>query len=51
MRSWDKYCEDTEKAFRHFRDCIWQPVYITENPFIIMSSEPQQTRITRKLFI
>lgn len=29
MRSWDKYCEDTEKAFVHFRDCIWQPVYIT----------------------
>lgn len=29
MRSWDKYCEDTEKAFKHFRDCIWQPVYIT----------------------
>ena len=28
MRSWDKYCEDTEKAFVHFRDCIWQPVYI-----------------------
>lgn len=28
MRSWDKYCEDTEKAFKHFRDCIWQPVYI-----------------------
>lgn len=22
MRSWDKYCEDTEKAFKHFRDCI-----------------------------
>lgn len=29
MRSWDKYCEDTEKTFKHFRDCIWQPVYIT----------------------
>jgi hypothetical protein len=29
MRSWEKYCEDTEKAFVHFRDCIWQPVYIT----------------------
>lgn len=22
MRSWDKYCEDTEKAFVHFIDCI-----------------------------
>ncbi len=29
MRSWDKYCEDTEKAFVHFIDCIDQPVYIT----------------------
>lgn len=29
MRSWDKYCEDTEKAFKHFIDCFWQPVYIT----------------------
>lgn len=29
MRSWDKYCEDTEKAFKHFIDCIDQPVYIT----------------------
>ena len=28
MRSWDKYCEDTEKAFVHFIDCIDQPVYI-----------------------
>lgn len=28
MRSWDKYCEGIEKAFKHFRDCIWQPVYI-----------------------
>ncbi len=28
MRSWDKYCEDTEKTLKHFRDCIWQPVYI-----------------------
>lgn len=28
MRSWDKYCEDTEKAFVHFRDCIDQPAYI-----------------------
>lgn len=28
MRSWDKYCEDTEKAFKHFIDCIDQPVYI-----------------------
>ena len=27
MRSWDKYCEDTEKAFKHFIDCIDQPVY------------------------
>lgn len=22
MRSWDKYCEDTEKALVHFIDCI-----------------------------
>ena len=29
MRTWDKYCEDTEKAFKDFRDCIWQPVRIT----------------------
>lgn len=28
MRSWDKYYEDTEKAFVHFIDCIDQPVYI-----------------------
>ena len=28
MRSWDKYCEDTEKAFVHFIDCIDHPVYI-----------------------
>lgn len=28
MRSWDKYCEDTEKAFVHFIDCIDQLVYI-----------------------
>lgn len=28
MRSWDKYCEDTEKALVHFIDCIDQPVYI-----------------------
>lgn len=25
MRSWDKYCEDTEKALVHFIDCIDQP--------------------------
>lgn len=29
MRSWDKYCEETNKALVHFRDCIAQPVYIT----------------------
>ena len=30
MRSWDKYCEDTEKALVHFIDCIDQPVYIRD---------------------
>lgn len=39
MRSWDKYCEDTEKAFVHFIDCIDQPVYIrgylgTKHPYL-----------------
>lgn len=43
MRSWDKYCEDTEKAFVHFRACLC--------PFIIPVSENDKSRKRCKLFI
>ena len=67
MRSWDKYCEDTEKAFKHYTDCMCdddeedtQEAQDNELAdkynaitagFIITSSEPKETRIPHKLFI
>lgn len=57
MRSWDKYCEDTEKAFKHleiaskYNELASKYNAIAEFPVIIMGSEPEKTRIPHKLFI